>query len=76
MWHDPVACGCILRRDEVVSVAISPCGTKLVSGGGNQEWKMDPRYFDFGDCDIRVWSMEREHASQARRLMSEFLPAC
>jgi hypothetical protein len=19
---------------------------------------MDPRYFDFGDCDIRVWSME------------------
>jgi len=49
------------HRNEVLSVAISPCGTKLASGGGKLGFGGD---IDAGDCDIRVWSMETGECQQ------------
>ena len=58
----------ILHRDAVLSVAISPCGTKLASGGGNI-------YGGGGDCDIRVWSMETGACQQVLKAHTS-VPAC
>ena len=58
----------MLDRDSVFSVAISPCGTKLASGGG------DP-YSGGGDCDIRVWSMETGACQQVLKAHTS-VPAC
>ncbi len=41
------------HNDPVLSVCFSPCGTKIVSGGGLET--MDRGN---GDCSIRIWDSE------------------
>ena len=57
-----------MRRDAVLSVSFSPCGTKLASGGGDV-------YGGGGDCDIRVWSMETGACDQVLK-SHRSVPAC
>ena len=56
-----------MRRDAVLSVSFSPCGTKLASGGG------DP--YGAKDFDIRIWSMETGACDQVLKAHTS-VPVC